>query len=60
MKSSTDTDTESGKMPPPQRPQFDLLTHAPKKPYPNVQPESPAVKLNLTEVGLKTLGGVPK
>mmetsp|Transcript_20010 Transcript_20010/g.32449 ORF Transcript_20010/g.32449 Transcript_20010/m.32449 type:complete len:126 (-) Transcript_20010:430-807(-) len=46
-------------MPPPTRPHFDLLSHAPKKPYPNQKPESTAVKLSLTEVGLKTLGGVP-
>jgi hypothetical protein len=45
---------------PPSRPSFNLITHAPSHQYPNQKAESAAVKLNLTEVGLKTLGGVPR
>lgn len=46
--------------PPPNRPAFDLLTHAPKKQLPGQKPKSDAVLLSLAESGLKTLGGVPR
>mmetsp|Transcript_9059 Transcript_9059/g.22689 ORF Transcript_9059/g.22689 Transcript_9059/m.22689 type:complete len:126 (+) Transcript_9059:252-629(+) len=46
-------------MPPPARSHFDLLTHAPRHNYPNQKPESHAVKMTISETGLKTLGGVP-